>query len=159
MANIAQVVNVLQSMILTDEKNPMNPCVLTPTYHVFKMYNVHKEATHIPGDLTCNYISVNAKEQVPTVSYTASKDKNGVIHVSLTNMDVNNQHVISLNVDGMKVKGAEGEILTAKDVHSYNDFSHPTDVKTVAFNGAKVGKDGKLTITIPAHSVVTLTLK
>ena len=159
MANIAQVVNVLQSMILTNEKNPSDPCVLTPTYHVFKMYNVHKEALHVPGDLTCNYISVNAKEQVPTTSFTASKDQDGVLHLSLANMDVNNQHVISVNVDGMKVKGATGEIITSKDVHAYNDFSHPTDVKPEAFNGVKVSKDGKLLVTVPAHSVVTLTLK
>ena len=159
MTNIAQVVNVLQSMVLTNEKNPSDPCVLTPTYHVFKMYKVHKEATYIPGEITCNYISVNAKEQVPTTSFSASKDQNGVIHVTLTNLDVAQQHVISVDVEGVKVKGVEGEILTHKDVHAYNDFSHPQDVKPAAFNGAKVGKDGKLLVTIPAHSVVCLTIK
>ena len=159
MANIAQVVNVLQSMILTNEKNPMDPCVLTPTYHVFKMYNVHKEATYVPSDLVCNYISVNAKEQIPTVSRTVSCDKNGVMHISLTNMDLNNQHVVAINIDGMKVKSAEGEIITAPDVHAYNDFGKADEVKPVAFKGAKVDKKGQLLVTLPAHSVVTITVK
>ena len=159
MANIAQVVNVLQSMILTNEKNPMDPCVLTPTYHVFKMYNVHKEATYVPSDLVCNYISVNAKEQIPTVSRTVSCDKNGVMHISLTNMDLNNQHVVAINIDGMKVKSAEGEIITAPDVHAYNDFGKADEVKPAAFKGAKVDKKGQLLVTLPAHSVVTITVK
>ena len=159
MANIAQVVNVLQSMILTNEKNPKDPCVLTPTYHVFKMYNIHKEATYVPSDLTCNYISVNAKEQIPTVSRTVSKDQNGVLHISLTNMDLNNQHVVAVNIDGMKVKSAEGEIITADDVHAYNDFGKADEVKPAAFKGAKVDKKGQLLVTLPAHSVVTLTVK
>ncbi len=159
MANIAQVVNVLQSMILTNEKNPADPCVLTPTYHVFKMYNVHKEATYVPSDLTCNYISVNAREQVPTVSRTVSRDKNGVLHISLTNLDLSQQHTVAVNVDGMKIKSATGEIITAKDVHAYNDFGKADEVKTSAFDGAKVNKQGQLLVTLPAHSVVTLTVK
>lgn len=159
MANIAQIVNVLQSMILTNEKNPMDHCIVTPTYHVFKMYNVHKEATYVPSDLVCNYISVNAKEQVPTVSRTVSKDQNGVMHLSLTNMDLNHSHTVAVSVDGMKLKGSEGQILTADDVHAYNDFGKSDVVKPVAFTGAKVNKQGQLLVTLPAHSVVTLTLK
>ena len=159
MANIAQVVNVLQSMILTNEKNPSDPCVLTPTYYVFKQYNVHKNATYVPSDLVCNYISVNAREQVPTVSRTVSRDQNGVMHISLTNMDVSNQHVVAVNIDGMKVKSAEGEIITADDIHAYNDFGRADQVRPAAFKGAKVNKQGQLVVTLPAHSIVTLTVK
>ena len=87
------------------------------------------------------------------------KDQNGVLHISLTNMDLNNQHVVAVNIDGMKVKSAEGEIITADDVHAYNDFGKADEVKPAAFKGAKVDKKGQLLVTLPAHSVVTLTVK
>lgn len=154
MANIAQVVNVLQSMILTNEKDPSQPCVLTPTYHVFKMYNVHQNATFVPSDLTCDYIQVNDKEKVPYVSATASRDKDGVLHISLSNLDVTKSHTVAVNVDGMKLKGVEGEILTTKDVHAHNDFGK-TEVTPAPFS-AKVNKKGQLLITVPAHSVLTV---
>lgn len=157
MANIAQVVNVLQSMILTNEKNPSDPCVLTPTYHIFKMYNVHKESTYIPGDIKCETIKVNDKEQVPTVSYTASRNAQGVLHLSLTNMDVDKPHTISVTIDDKKIAGATGEIITAKDVHTYNDFGKD-NIHPLPFKDAKV-KGGVLTVDVPAHSVVTLTIK
>ena len=102
---------------------------------------------------------MNAKEQIPTVSRTVSCDKNGVMHISLTNMDLNNQHVVAINIDGMKVKSAEGEIITAPDVHAFNDFGKADEVKHVAFKGAKVDKKGQLLVTLPAHSVVTITVK
>lgn len=157
MANIAQVVNVLQSMILTNEKNPSDLCVLTPTYHIFKMYNVHKESTYIPGDIKCETIKVNDKETVPTVSYTASRNADGVLHLSLTNMDVDKPHTISVAIDDKKIATATGEIITAKDVHTYNDFGKD-NIHPLPFKDAKV-KGGVLTVNLPAHSIVTLTLK
>ncbi len=159
MANIAQVVNVLQSMILTNEKNPEDGCVLTPTYYVFKMYKAHKEGKFVPGELTCEKIRVNDKEQVPVVSQSASV-KEGVLTISLSNLDVAKSHVVAVNLDGKKcgaVKNAE--VLTSKDVHAHNDFGNPNAVSTQAFKDYKVKKDGTMTITIPAHSVVTLSLQ
>lgn len=159
MANIAQVVNVLQSMVLTNEKNPSDPCLLTPTYYVFKMYKAHMNGTYIPGDLTCAKIRVNDNEEVPIVSQSASV-KNGIITLSLTNLDVNKPHTIQVSIDGKKIVSAEGEIITAKDVHAYNDFGKPEQVKSAPFKEAKINKkDGKMNITIPAHSIVTLTVK
>lgn len=159
MANIAQVVNVLQAMILTNEKNPSDPCVLTPTYHVFKMYNAHKEGKYIPSDLICDMIRVNDEEQVPVVSSSAS-EKNGVITLSLTNLDVSREHVISVAINGKQILGAEGQIITSADVHDYNDFGRRETVHPNVFTNTKVNKkDGKMNVTIPAHSIVTLTLK
>ena len=159
MANIAQVVNVLQSMILTNEKNPKDPCVLTPTYYVFKMYKAHKEGKFVPGDLTCDKIRFNDKEQVPVVTQSASI-KDGVITLSLSNLDVAKSHIVAVNLDGKKFGAVQNaEILTAKDVHAHNDFGTPQAVQTQAFKDFKVKKDGTLTVTIPAHSVVTLSLK
>lgn len=158
MANIAQVVNVLQAMILTNEKNPSDPCVLTPTYHVFKMYNAHKEATFIPADLTCDKIQVNDKEQVPVVSATQS-EKNGVITVTLTNLDISKEHTVAVAIDGKQILSAEGEIITAKSVRAYNDFGK-TQVAPAAFTAAKFNKKtGTMNVTLPAHSIVSLTLK
>lgn len=156
MANIAQVVNVLQAMILTNEKNPNDQCVLTPTYHVFRMYNVHKEAKHIPGEITCDKIQVNDREQVPTVSFTAST-KNDVTTLSLTNIDLEKSHVVAVNIDGKKVAVVESEILTAKDVHAYNDFGKD-NVHPSPFKDAKV-KNGQLIVNLPAHSIVNVVLK
>lgn len=90
MANIAQIVNVLQSMILTKDKD----MVLTPTYYVFKMYKVHQDATYLPLDLTCEKMNVRDNRTVPMVSATASKNKNGVIHISLSNVDADNAQEI-----------------------------------------------------------------
>lgn len=63
MANIAQIVNVLQSMILTKGKD----MVLTPTYHVFEMYKVHQDATFLPMDLICDKEKVRDNREVPVV--------------------------------------------------------------------------------------------
>lgn len=157
MANIAQVVNVLQSMILTNEKNPEDPCVLTPTYHIFKMYNVHKEAKYIPGDIECTKLNVNNGEEILPVSFSASQDKNGVRHISLSNLDYDKAHTISVSVEGMKVKTATGEIITAKDIHTYNDFGKD-NIHPLPFKDAKV-KNGQIVVKLPAHSVVTLAIK
>lgn len=158
MANIAQVVNVLQSMILTNEKNPSDHCIVTPTYHVFMMYKPHKDALFIPGEIQCQQIKVNDNEQVPEVSFTASRDKQGVTHVSISNLDLHKAHTVSVYLDGVTVKGAEGQILNSKDIHDYNDFGKGEVVRPALFKDAKV-KDGKLIVNMPAHSIVTLALK
>ena len=153
MANIAQVVNVLQAMILTRD----DQMLLTPTYHVFTMYKPHKLGTFIPADLACERITVNDKESIPQVSSTQSI-KDGVITLSLTNLDLTRQHTVAVNIDGMQILGAEGQILTSKHVDDYNDFGKGETVKPAAFKGATV-KKGTLNVALPAHSIVTLTLK
>ena len=155
MANIAQVVNVLQSMILTNEKNPEDGIVLTPTYHIFNMYKVHKEATYLPSTIVCDSVRVNEKEIVPTVSATASRDGKGVYHVSVTNMSVDKAQEITLTMDGIKVKTAKGKVLSSGKVADYNDFSHPNTIAPKDFKDIKV-KKGTILLTLPKHSVVTL---
>ena len=123
------------------------------------MYNVHREATFLPATLTCDRIVVNEEESIPVVSSSSSRDKNGVIHVSLSNLDMTKEHVVAVNLDGLKVTGVEGEIINGKNVDDYNDFGKAELISTKAFNGAKLDKKGGLTVTLPAHSVVTLTLK
>ena len=154
MANIAQIVNVLQSMILTKGKE----MVLTPTYYVFDMYKVHQNATYLPLDLICDKVSVRDNRTVPLVSATASKDKAGVIHVSLSNVDTDNTQDVSIDISQFKISGVSGQILTSANITDYNSFETPNVVNLKDFKGAKVSK-GVLKVELPAKSIVTLTIK
>ena len=154
MANIAQIVNVLQSMILTKDKE----MVLTPTYYVFKMYKVHQDATYLPIDLTCEKISVRDNRTVPMVSATASKNKDGVIHISLSNVDADEAQEITINLGDTKARKAVGEILTASKLTDYNSFEKPNIVKPAPFKEVKINK-GTMKVKLPAKSIVTLELQ
>ena len=161
MANIAQVVNVLQSMILTDTKGTGH-MVLTPTYHVFKMYRDFQEATYLPVDLqTAIYPHADGQENIPEVSISAARKADGSIVVALANVMLDKAREVKVSLDGMgarAVKTATGSILTSKKINDYNDFEHPDVVKPQAFNDAKVKKN-TLTVKIPAKSIVVLNLK
>lgn len=154
MANIAQIVNVLQSMVLTNDKGQM---ALTPTYHVFKMYSVHQDATYIPLDVTCDQMDAGDNRVLPLISATASKDKNGAVHISLSNVDLKNDQDITVDLSGLKAKAVTGEILTSGNIADHNTFEHPDLVNVAAFKGAKLNK-GILQVKLPAKSIVTLTL-
>ncbi|MCD8042303.1 MAG: alpha-N-arabinofuranosidase [Tannerellaceae bacterium] len=153
MTNIAQIVNVLQSMILTDG----DKMVLTPTYHIFEMYKVHQDATHLPLDLMCEKVTVRDNREVPMVSASASKDKNGKIHITLANVDLDNNQSITLDLNNQKINKVNGRILTSKTINDHNTFEKPEVVKPAAFTGAKVDK-GQLKINLPAQSIVVLEL-
>lgn len=153
MANIAQIVNVLQSMILTKDKE----MILTPTYYAFKMYKVHQDATYLPLDISCDTVNVRGERRVPMVSATASKNKNGEIHISLSNIDVNNAQEVTVNLEGTNAKKAIGEILTSANITDYNSFEKPNTISLVPFNDVKVSK-GIMKIKLPAKSIVTLKL-
>jgi alpha-N-arabinofuranosidase len=168
MANIAQIVNVLQSMILTKE----DKMLLTPTYHVFKMYGVHQEATYIPIELDCKIMNLEGERNqmreelidypvlrtLPMVSATASKNAEGKIHISLSNIDLENELEVTINLGDVKATKAVGEILTSAKIDDYNTFENPNLVKPAAFNEAKV-KKGVLKVKLPAKSIVTLQLQ
>ena len=154
MANIAQVVNVLQSMILTDQKGTGH-MVLTPTYHIFKMYKDFQEATYLPLDLQCRNTTVSNGNNIPTVSASAAKTKAGDIVVALANVMLDKSQTISIDLEGVKAKTVNGTVLTSKNATDYNDFDHPTVVQPKDFKDAKL-KNGKLEVTLPAMSVVVL---
>ena len=154
MCNIAQVVNVLQSMILTDGPR----MVLTPTYHVFRMYKVHQDATYLPVDIQCDTMQVRDNRTLPLVSATASKDRNGKIHLSISNIDTENARELTIRLNGAQTKGVTGEILTAAHINDYNSFDKPETVVPRPFKDARIRK-GVLTLTMPAKSIVTLELQ
>lgn len=154
MANIAQIVNVLQSMILTKGKE----MVLTPSYYVFDMYKVHQDATHLPLDLMCDKVTVRDNRTVALISATASRNKEGVIHLSLSNVDADEAQEVTVDLNGAKASQVNGQMLTSANLTDYNSFEKPNSVKPTAFNNAKIAK-GKLTITLPAKSIVTLSVR
>ncbi len=158
MANIAQIVNVLQSMILTQG----DKMVLTPTYYVFKMYNVHQDATYLPIDVKCEVAKLegerNKNRELPLLSATASKNAQGVIHISLSNVDAKERQVVTIDLANVQGKQVAGEILTAAKLTDHNSFDQPDQVKAVPFSGAKLKKN-VLTVDLPAKSIVTLEIK
>lgn len=154
MTNIAQIVNVLQSMILTNGSKMM----LTPTYHVFEMYKVHQGATFIPMDIICEKVTVRDNRTVPMMSATASKDSKGTIHISMANIDLDNSQTVTLDLDNEMIKRVSGRILTSTTINDHNTFEQPNTVEPKEFSGAKIEK-GKLKINLPAKSIVVLEVK
>jgi alpha-N-arabinofuranosidase len=150
MANIAQMVNVLQAMILTKEKE----IVLTPTYYVFKMYAVHQDAMLLPVELQCESYA-NGTDSIPALSVSASKDVGGRIHISLANLHPGKAQDLRCELKGAAASRVSGEIITATTMNAYNDFGRPEAVTIRPFTGAQV-RNGILTVSLPAKSIVTL---
>jgi alpha-L-arabinofuranosidase len=150
MACIAQTVNVLQAMILTQDEK----MILTPTYHVFEMYKVHQDATLLPVELRCGTYQF-ADSNIPALNVSASRDDSGKIHISLCNLDPNKSAEIVCELSGVKAKSVSGRVLTAEVITAHNTFDKPEAVKPTAFNDAKL-KENVLTATLPAKSVVVL---
>ncbi|MGL4518260.1 MAG: alpha-N-arabinofuranosidase [Phocaeicola sp.] len=154
MANIAQIANVLQSMILTQDEK----MVLTPSYHVFEMYKVHQDATHLPLELNCEHKTVRGDRTIPMVSATASRKGEGPIHVSLSNVDLTQSQEVEIKLTDLKAKSVSGRILTSANIKDYNSFEKPEAVTPKEFKGAKV-TNGVLKVTLPAKSIVVLEVK
>jgi len=153
MANLAQVVNVLQSVILTKD----DKMVLTPTYYVFKMFAVHQEAQLLTTDLRCEDYTVGDRK-IPAVSASASIDKDGKIHVSLANLNPNKEITITCPIIGDSFKTVSGQVLTSKEMAALNTFDKPESLKPEAFTGFTL-KDGTLIVRMPSKSVVVLEIK
>ncbi|HEX7904116.1 MAG TPA: alpha-L-arabinofuranosidase C-terminal domain-containing protein [Chitinophagaceae bacterium] len=153
MANLAQAVNVLQALILTEG----NKMLLTPTYHVFDMYKVHQDAKLLPVQFSSpDY--VNGTEKIQAVNISASQDSTGAIHISLVNLDPSKKITVRTTLNGLNWKSIEGQVLTSAKFNDINTFSRPDLVKPVKFSGAK--KEGNdLIVELPAQSIVVLELK
>jgi alpha-N-arabinofuranosidase len=153
MANIAQMVNVLQAMILTDKDRML----LTPTYHAFEMFKVHQGATTLALKLTTpDYVFGDGK--IPAVSASASRDAAGRIHISLVNTNPHEAITVATALTGVTAKSVTGRILTAPATNSHNTFEAPHTVEPAAFSGAKLD-GGTLTVALPAKSIVVLELQ
>lgn len=154
MTNIAQIANVLQAMVLT--RGPQ--MVLTPTYYVFKMYVPHQDARLIPLEVNSPVIRTRDGRDVPVVSATASA-RDGKTTISLVNTDLGKQADISIDLAGIPAARIQGQILTAPSMNDFNDFGQPEKVSLKPLvKGWKV-KNGILSISLPAKSIVTLSLQ
>ncbi|RYY22139.1 MAG: alpha-N-arabinofuranosidase, partial [Sphingobacteriaceae bacterium] len=152
MANLAQTVNVLQSLVLTQKEK----MILTPTYHVFDLYQVHQDATLLPITIqTPDYLVDDVK--VPAVNASASRDSSGVVHISFVNLNTKKM-TISTALQDVDYKTVQGRMVTSAKFTDYNTFDQPDKIKTAVFTGAK--KQGaNLVAELPPLSVVVLTLK
>lgn len=156
MANIAQMVNVLQSLILTEG----DKMTCTPTYHVFEMFSVHQDAKYLPMEISNKMVRLQDGKEIPIISASASKDKNGVIHISLVNIDLNlNQSVvINLPFTEMIDPYIEGRILTADKITDFNAIGQTEKVKPDHFTSFESSNE-KLKVEIPSKSIVMLSVK
>ncbi len=150
MANIAQMVNVLQAVILTDG----DKMILTPTYHVFNMYKHHQDAELLESYVESEKIGLEDQFMVPSLNESVSIAKDGKIHITLNNLSADRDYEIEGILTDTSVASVKGEIVTG-DMHDHNTFEDPEKVKTVAFDGCKI-VDNKLVFTIPACSVLHL---
>ncbi len=148
MANLAQTVNVLQAVILTEGDR----MVLTPTYHVFDLYKAHHDATLIFHEAQAGTTGTG-EYTVPALSLTASK-KGNVVTVTLSNTALDAPAELRLQ-PGVPVKSAAGRILTGA-MNAYNDFANQP-VAIAAMKGVTVSADG-VHCTLPPASVAELTL-
>lgn len=153
MANIAQTVNVLQAMILTKEEQMLR----TPTFHVFEMFKVHQDATHLPVELTTpDYVFDGAK--IPAVSASATRNADGVVHLSLVNTDPHQPITISCRLEGLAPRSVSGRILTASEINAHNTFSEPDALQPTSFRDATL-TGNQLQVKLPSKSVVVLQLE
>lgn len=149
MANIAQMVNVLQSMILT-RKDRM---VLTPTYYVYRMYVPFQGATFLPVRLAAPAYRYGAVT-LPAVDATAARDAAGTIHLALVNVDPHRQARVSVRIEGGVAHSATGQVLTAPRMDAHNTFHDPRAIRPVAFAGASRGE--RLVFRLPPKSVAVV---
>jgi alpha-L-arabinofuranosidase len=153
MANLAQCINVLQAVILTNKEK----MILTPTYHVMEMYNVHQDALMLPLTVKSNDYSQGEKK-LKAVSASASKDKNGVVHISLVNIDAHNEQEVNIDLGDVSARSITGRILRSEKLQDHNSFDNPEKIKPVLFTNAALN-GSSLSVKVPPFSVVVLELK
>src|SRR5215218_7037432 len=146
MTNIAQMINVLQAMIMTDR----DKIVLTPTYYVYKMYLPFQDATFVPVSFDGGSYT-NGDINLPRLDAIAAKDKTGKLWVEFTNVDPNKPAEIEVNIAGMTARSAAGETLTAARVDSVNSFEAPRSVVPKPISAKLEG--GRLSLKLEPKSV------
>jgi len=150
MANLAQTVNVLQAVILTNEEK----MILTPTYHVMEMFNVHQDATLLPTVLKSSDYE-NGGDKLQAISSSASKDQNGKTHISVVNIDPNKNHEILLEIRGEKISKVTGRILFSPKIQDHNTFEKPNKIIPVVFKDFQLTNTG-IKFTMPPASVLVI---
>lgn len=153
MANIAQMVNVLQAMILTDGPR----MTLTPTYHAFMLYQPFQGAQALPVSVSTDGL-FNGPVEVPSVDVTAARGTDGTVHVALVNVDPDEKADVEVDLGRLRSGNIRGQVLTAPRMDSRNTFDQPEAVTPAAFSDAR-WRNGKLQVSMPAKSVVVLSIR
>ena len=151
-ANIAQMINVLQAMILTDGPR----MALTPTYHVYRMYVPFHDATLVPVNFTPGTYTFG-DISLPQVDAVAARDTSGRLWLSLVNVDPNKPTRFSATFEGLSARSASGELLTAAAVDAHNSIARPNDVAPRPFAGRVSG--GGLQFELPPKSVAVVEVR
>src|SRR4051812_44700605 len=146
-ANIAQMINVLQAMILTDKEK----MILTPTYHVFDMYQAFMGAVPYAATVSGPEYS-QGSSKMPMVDVSAAKGRDGKLVLAIVNSDPGHAVQVVTNLTGT----AQGRILTAFAMDAHNSFTQPNQVHPVPFHGDT--ESGKLSFDMPAKSVAVVTV-
>ncbi|MBR1892391.1 MAG: alpha-N-arabinofuranosidase [Lachnospiraceae bacterium] len=152
MANIAQLVNVLQSVILTDGEN----MILTPTYHVFDLYKDHQDATLLASYIENETIGTEA-DKIPMLSQSVSVSEDGTINVTLVNTSDDKAEEVKVITVEKSAGEVSGKILTG-EMHDHNTFTDKEKVKLADYTDFKVESDG-VVMQVPAMSVINLKIK
>jgi alpha-N-arabinofuranosidase len=153
MANIAQTVNVLQAMILTRGVD----MIVTPTYHVFRLYTVHHDATLLPIRVESPRYEFRG-DAIPAVHASASRNGGGRIHVSLCNVDPEEEVTVECRLEGAPAARIAGEVLTAGAMTAHNTFEEPDAVRPVEFRDARPAEGGFVAV-LPPKSIVVLEIR
>ena len=153
MTAIAQTVNVLQAMILTDGP----AMVLTPTYHAFHMYRPFQDAVSLPVEVETGTYSHDSRS-VPRVTTSAARAKDGSIVIGMVNLDPHAGAGVSVGIEGAPVSAVTGKVLTAEAMDAHNTFENPETLHPIPFTGARL-EGGRLDLRLPAKSVVVLELR
>jgi alpha-L-arabinofuranosidase len=150
MANLAQMVNVLQALILTDKEKML----LTPTYHVFDMYKDHQGARLLPTEATAPEFEESGN-RVASLSVSASQSADGTATVSIVNMDPRRDARIRIEAQGLNLRSATARVMTAKSMDAHPDFGKSDPLLPVQL-GRVAAKGGAISIVAPAKSVLVL---
>jgi alpha-L-arabinofuranosidase len=153
MTNIAQMVNVLQAMILTDK----DKMLLTPTYHAFQMYVPFQDATSLPLSISDNVAYKLGETSIPGISASAARGRDGKLYLALVNTNPLQAADVAVAVSGTQPVSATGRVLTAATMDAHNTFKDPQAIKPAPFTARAVG--GKLTIAVPAKAVIVVALE
>ncbi|MBB4659690.1 alpha-N-arabinofuranosidase [Parvularcula dongshanensis] len=149
MTNIAQMVNVLQAMILTDG----GKMVLTPTYHVFDMYRPFQGATALPVSFEAPTYG-SGDDAFPALSASAARTEDGTLVLAFVNADPEAAHGVTLQAGD--ARRAEGRVLSAEEIDAHNTFASPNEVQPEEMSVR--AKNGTFELGLPARSVTVLKL-
>jgi alpha-N-arabinofuranosidase len=155
MAQVAQPCNAIQSMFLTNQTT--GAMIKTPTFYTYKLYKPHHNATMIPRTLNCGTVS---SKNLKTLTASASIDSTKTIHISITNIHATQAQSLAVTLNGYTFSKVSGEVISGQSFNSINDYgvAENVNIKELPQSAIQTTGSSALTVSIPEHSVVMLTL-